>query len=100
MTNNWFIIYPHKDKTIIKAEFEKLKLKEFEVNIIIVNDNISKKEANEYVEFINKNLKYSGLINTSSDTKLIDTIENLGGVDNDVLYIFKDGKITSKNLTF
>ena len=98
--NNWFIIYPHKDKKIIKKEFEKLKLKEFTVSIIIINNNLSEKEEDEYIEFINKNLKYNGYVDASPDKNLIDAVESMGGVENDDLYIFKKGKIIHKKLIF
>ena len=98
--SNWFIIYPQKEKEIIKSEFEKLNLKDFSVSIIIIKDNLSKKEEDEYVAFINKNLKYNGHINTSSETKLIDTIESMSGVKNDDLYILKNGRIIHKKLIF
>ncbi|MBW2969647.1 hypothetical protein KY319_00825 [Candidatus Woesearchaeota archaeon] len=91
---NWFVIYPQKNKEIIKQEFDKLQLKDFEVGVIIID------AADEYVEFVNKNLKYTGHINTSSVENLLDTIESMGGVDDDDLYVLKNGKITHKKVKF
>ena len=99
-TGNWFIIYPQKNKEIIKTEFEKLNLEKSSVGIIIIKDNLFKEEENEYVKFINKNLKYNSQICTSSELDLGEIIEEKGGADEDDLYFFKDGKVIHKKLYF
>lgn len=95
---NWFVIYPCKDKKLIKEEFEKLKLRDFETNIIILDNGISKKDIQEYVKFAKDNLAYSGYIESSSEKDLLNKIEEMSGTPEDSLFVLKNGKVSKKKV--
>jgi hypothetical protein len=95
---NWVVIYPHKDKNKIKEEYDKLKLRNFTVSIVIINDTLSEKEKDEYVNFVNKNIKYSGQIEVTKESELMIVIEKMSGVNDEALYLIKNGKISYKKI--
>ena len=98
VTINWVVIYPHENenKDKIKEEYEKLKLVDFTVKVIVINDNIFEKQEDEYVNFINKNIEYTGHIDVSKESELMATIEKMGGIDNEDVYLIKDNKTVHK----
>ena len=97
---NWFVIFPYKDMEMIKKVYDELKLPNFSTNMIVINDDLSEKQEMIYISFINRGLKYKGLVgSSSSDEKhLIQAIEDMGGCDGDELYIFKGGKLIHKKV--
>ena len=97
---NWLIIYPHDNNDVIKKLIDLLKLQDFTISIIIVDDYLSKKQVAEYVQYVNSNIKYSGLIASCPAKKTLETMEGLSATERDCLFILRDGKIRKERVRF